>query len=106
MSYSPTDPILSSLETLKVCAALEALGAAEREARYEASEAQIAEVADAPREQVEQALVSLEQRGYATRFREYRNGAGEYTMWASLTEAGSRALASHLERLREIAAAG
>lgn len=97
------DRLLTELDALKICAALDALGAGEDDARFEAAAHTLATVSELSREVTEFTLSRLEEAGYVTCFREHGGKPGSYTLWATLSTGGKNALERHLAYLGDVA---
>ncbi|MDY5786284.1 MULTISPECIES: transcriptional regulator [unclassified Corynebacterium] len=97
------DPVIHPIHRLTICAALNAAGAVEGEARYEMRFSRLRDITKLSDATLSKQLTTLESAGYITRFREYGPTRAKDTVWVSLTEQGKNAFECHVAALREIA---
>ena len=98
-----TNPVIHPINRLKICAALNAGGATEGEARYEMRFSTLRDATQLSDATLSKQLNALEEAGYVTRFREYGSTRAKDTVWVTLTKEGRAAFLSHVDALEALA---
>lgn len=97
------NPVIHPINRFKICATLNAYGAADATMRMEMRFSSLRDETGLSDATLSKQLNTLEEAGLVSRFREYGSSRSKDTVWVMLTAEGREAFANHLAALREMA---